>query len=66
MIYVFVFYLSLIVFRVIFSYARWTFPKVEVSSSVDTYQVGHRVAIVAILLGVGGSIVYDLLKSLIL
>ncbi len=65
LVYVLMFFLSILAFRVTFSYARWTLPKVEVSSNGATRQVGHRVAIAAILLGIGGSFVYDLLKLLV-
>jgi len=63
LIYVYVFYITLILFRLIFSYARWVLPKVEVSSDIQTSQILHRFVLATLILGVIGSIAYDIIKS---
>ena len=59
--YVYVFYFSVLLFRIFFDYARWIFPIVEYKESTDTAQK-HRAILVAIILGVLGNFIYDVFK----
>ena len=60
-VYVYVFYLSLLSFRILFDYARWIFPIVEYKESKDTAQK-HRIFLYALLLAVFGNFLYDVIK----
>lgn len=59
--YVYVFYLSLILFRIIFDYARWIFPIVEYKESAGTAQK-HRTILATLVLGVLGKFIYDIFR----
>jgi hypothetical protein len=59
--YVYVFYFSVLLFRIFFDYARWIFPIVEYKESTDTAQK-HRAILAAIILGVLGNFIYDVFK----
>jgi hypothetical protein len=61
--YVYAFFLSLNVFRWMFSYARWVFPKIELVSEQST-PGKHRALWAAVTLGVLGSAVWDAIKAL--
>ncbi|MGO9543206.1 MAG: hypothetical protein ACLPPF_00195 [Rhodomicrobium sp.] len=61
--YAYIFYFSLVLFRIIFSYARWAFPKIEMSSNMNSSQLLHRTALGAIVLGIVGSFAYDIIKT---
>ena len=61
--YVYTFFLSLNVFRWMFSYARWVFPKVELVSEQSTAG-RHRALWATVTLGVLGSAVWDTIKAL--
>ena len=59
--YVYVFYVLLLLFRILFDYARWIFPIVEYKESTDSAQK-HRAILAAIILGVLGNFIYDVFK----
>ena len=59
--YVYVFYFSLLLFKMLFDYARWIFPIVEYKESTDTAQK-HRAILVVLVLGVLVNLLYDMLK----
>ena len=59
--YVYVFYFSLILFRILFDYARWIFPIVEYKESNGAAQK-HRAILAAIVLGILGNFIYDVFK----
>ena len=59
--YVYVFYVLLLLFRILFDYARWIFPIVEYKESTDRAQK-HRAILAAIVLGVLGNFIYDVFK----
>lgn len=59
--YVYVFYVLLLLFRILFDYARWIFPIVEYKESTDSAQK-HRTTLAAIILGVLGNFIYDVFK----
>ena len=65
LVYTYVFYLSLLMFRLLFSYARWAFPKIEASSNIEAPQVGHRLLLGGIVLSIVASFTYDLLKTVV-
>ena len=59
--YVYVVYFSLILFRILFDYARWIFPIVEYKESNGAAQK-HRAILAAIVLGILGNFIYDVFK----
>ena len=59
--YVYVFYFSWILFRILFDYARWIFPIVEYTESPGTAQK-HRAILMTLVLGVLGKLIYDVIK----
>jgi hypothetical protein len=61
--YVYAFFLSLGVFRWMFSYARWVFPKIELDSEKST-SGKHRAIWATLALGVLGSALWDAIKAL--
>lgn len=62
-IYIYSFLLALNVLRVLFSYSRWVFPKVEMDSDVSS-PLRHRLVWTAILLSVCAAFIYDAIKYL--
>lgn len=60
--YVYVVLLVLLVFRILFNYARWAFPKVEVDAPRQHVAVGHRIAISTLAVIVLGALVKAGLK----
>ena len=64
--YIYIFLFSLIIFRVLFSYSRWVFPKIEIESipPLLTSPLRHRAVWAAILLAAFGGPAYDLIKLL--
>lgn len=63
-VYVYVFVLSLTCFRILFSYSRWVFPKMEIESAVRASPLRHRSMWGILLVGVLGTILYDVIKAL--
>ena len=59
--YVYVFYFSLILFRILFDYARWIFPIVEYRESAGIAQK-HRTILATLVLGVLGKFIYDIFR----
>jgi hypothetical protein len=59
--YVYVFYFSLLLFRILFDYARWIFPIVEYKESNGAAQK-HRAILVLLVLGVLVNLLYDVFK----
>ena len=59
--YVYVFYCSLILFRILFDYGRWVFPIVEYEASTNT-ALKHRIFWTALAVAVFGNFVYDMFK----
>lgn len=68
--YVYVFYLSLLSFRILFDYARWIFPIVEYKEVKDTTQKDpaqkHRVFLCILLLGVSGNFLTDVIRIIVM
>ncbi len=62
--YVYVFFATLISFRLLFHYARWVWPLVEYDS-VKNKALKHRVAFGVISLSVVSTFIYDLVKSIL-
>jgi hypothetical protein len=60
--YIYLFLLALNIFREIFSFARWTFPKVELISPGSSPTV-YRAILAAILIGIVGSALWDAIKA---
>lgn len=59
--YVYVFYISLLLFRILFDYARWIFPIVEYKKSTDTAQK-HRAILATLVIAVLANFIYDVVK----
>lgn len=62
-IYVYGFFLSANIFRALFSYSRWIFPKVELDFSSGA-PLRHRALWYALAIGIVGSALYDGIKTL--
>lgn len=62
LVYSYAFLLSLIIFRVLFSYSRWVFPKIEIDSDAKRSPLRHRAAWAVIIVGVFLPALYDLVK----
>lgn len=61
--YVYVFLASLILFRLLFHYARWAWPLVEYRSPKNA-ALKHRISLSVIILGIVGDLIHDLLKAI--
>ena len=59
--YVYVFFLSLHLFKALFDYTRWVFPIVEYKGSTDSAQK-HRYIWGGLIIGVSANFLYDLIK----
>lgn len=59
--YVYVFFASLIIFRLLFHYARWVWPLVEHKSSKNK-AIKHQIILGAITLGLVTTVIWDLIK----
>jgi len=62
-VYVYFFILALNLFRVLFSYTRWLFPKIEFSDQTSS-PVKHRVVWGALVVGVMAAMIWDIIKAL--
>ncbi len=60
--YVYIALVVLVGLRALFHYARWVFPIAEYKSS-KSGSTGHKTVLVGLTLGIFGSFLYDLLKS---
>jgi hypothetical protein len=65
LVFVYVFFLGLNVFRSIFAYARWAFPKIELVDSNSSIGA-HRLALAGISFSLVATMLYDLVKSFLL
>jgi hypothetical protein len=61
-IYVYVVLVATFFFRIVFNYARWVFPKVELNAPRQHIGVRHRVAITTLALMVIGVLIKAILK----
>lgn len=62
--YVYLFAAAIILFRILFHYVRWVFPLVEYRAPTSRALL-HRATLAALVLGVFGSFVYDVIKYLL-
>lgn len=62
---VYAFFISLIFFRIMFSYSRWVFPKIEIETDSTRTPTRHRILWTAIILSVIGTALYDAAKFLL-
>ena len=58
--FVYVFFLSLILLRILFHYFRWVYPMIEFKSKKDL-SILHRGFLIAVSLGVIGNFIYDVI-----
>jgi hypothetical protein len=63
--YIYVFWVTVFIFRVAFSYSRWVFPKVELASDLASSPLRHRGIWLVIILGLLTAFVYDAIKFVI-
>lgn len=63
-VYIYLFFLILMIFRLLFSYARWAFPRIEIDS-VRSPASRHRAVWAGLVLAVGGGIILDILKAIL-
>jgi hypothetical protein len=61
--YVYLFVAGLFIFRGIFTYSRWVFPKIEIQTEASP-PLRHRAVWAAIMIGVFGGAVWDAIKAL--
>lgn len=61
---VYIFYISLLLFRRLFEYVRWIFPIVEYKNSTDNAQK-HKAILVTLIIAVLAKFVYDLIKFIL-
>jgi hypothetical protein len=61
--YVYAGLLGLFVFRILFSYSRWVFPKIELQSE-NSLPIRHRAIWLAIIIAVTAAIIWDAVKVL--
>ncbi|WP_430811604.1 MULTISPECIES: hypothetical protein [unclassified Carboxylicivirga] len=59
--YVYIFFISLMVLRVLFHYSRWLYPKLQFKSNQDLSLI-HRGFFYVITTGILGSFLYDIIK----
>jgi len=62
--YVYVFFVSLVIFRLLFHYARWIWPLVEYQGGGNR-ALKHRITLVALALGIISGVIYDVIKFII-
>ena len=62
--YVYLFFAGLFIFRAVFTYSRWVFPKVEIQTEASP-PLRHRAAWLAIMVAVFGAAIWDAIKALI-
>ena len=61
--YVYVFLASLMLFRLLFHYARWVWPLIEYRSS-SNIELKHRIILGAITIGLISKFIYDIIKAI--
>jgi hypothetical protein len=64
--YIYFFIVTLNIFRIVFNYARWIFPNIELITSPKKGAIRHRIILGAILLGVLSAFIYNLIKAFFL
>lgn len=62
--YVYIFLLTLILFRILFHYARWIWPLIEYQSPRNK-ALKHRIVLGVIFIGLIGKLIYDLIRLII-
>lgn len=60
--YLYFFIIVLNIFRMVFNYARWIFPKMELVTSLKKGAILHRIILGVIFFAIFSSFIYDLLK----
>jgi len=60
--YVYVFLISLFIWRIIFHYARWIWPLVEYQNQ-KSKSAKHRNILIVICLGITAAVIYDIIKA---
>lgn len=59
--FVYIFFISLFVIRILFHYFRWVYPMIEYRSKKER-SLGHQAALVSISIGIFGKFLYDIVK----
>lgn len=63
--YAYTFMIALILFRAMFSYSRWVFPKIEIESEVRRAPFRHRTAWAVVVSGLALPALYDVAKAIL-
>lgn len=61
-IYLYFFIILLFVYRIIFNYARWVFPRIELITSLQKGAIYHRLILGTLLLGILSAYVFEAIK----
>ena len=64
-IYIYGFFFALNIFRVLFSYSRWVFPKVELETDISSSALRHRSAWLVIMGPLVVAFLYDVVKAVL-
>jgi hypothetical protein len=59
--FVYTFFISLFVIRILFHYFRWVYPMIEYRNKKER-SIGHQAALFSIALGIIGKVLYDVIK----
>jgi hypothetical protein len=62
-VYVYFFFFALYIYRILFTYSRWVFPKVEMHTD-GSRPLGHRTAWAAVMLGIVSGFLWDAIKAM--
>jgi hypothetical protein len=62
-VYVYLFFFGLYIYRILFTYSRWVFPKVEIHTDGSS-PLGHRTAWATVMLGIVSGFLWDAIKAM--
>jgi hypothetical protein len=65
LIYCYTFLATLLIFRTLFSYSRWVFPKIEIESEARGSPLRHRAVWAVVMAGILLPALYDVIKALV-
>jgi hypothetical protein len=60
--YLYFFIIILYVYRIIFNYARWVFPNIELTTSLRKGAIAHRLILWTLVLGMATTFLYEIVK----
>lgn len=65
-IYLYFFVILLYVYRIIFNYARWVFPNIELTTSLQKGATVHRLILGALVLSIVGTLLFEVVKVILI